>query len=76
MFCGFFFEEVSFFCWKCEIKNILGLDFYEKCVKLKVKTNIFIRKNLMKNKKAFYIGFKICTRRVIMTISKNFYLNS
>jgi len=26
----------------------------------------------IKNKKAFNIGFKICTRRVIMTISKKF----
>lgn len=65
-----------FLLGKCEIKNILGIDFYEKCVKIKVKTNLFIRKNLIKNKKAFNIGFKICTRKVIMTISKNFYLNS
>ena len=52
MFYEFFFEEVSFFCWKCEIKNILGLDFYEKCVKLKVKYNKIERQKYGENNSA------------------------
>ena len=38
-----------FLLGKCEIKNILGIDFYEKCVKLKVEYNKIERQKYGEN---------------------------